>query len=58
MREEISVEGTRVGTLLLHATFASLYWHMLECAIGTLAIAIAALLLAYQLTSRMRGCML
>jgi diguanylate cyclase (GGDEF)-like protein len=58
MREEISVEGTRVGTLLLHVTFVSLYWHMLEYAIGTLAIAAVALLLAYQLTSRMRGRML
>jgi diguanylate cyclase (GGDEF)-like protein len=55
MREEISVEGTQVGTLLLQVTFASLYWQMLEYAIGTLAIAAVALLLAYQLTSRMRG---
>lgn len=58
MREEISAEGTRVGTLLLYVTFASLYWHLLEYAIGTLAIAAVALVLAYQLTRRMRRRML
>lgn len=58
MREEISVEGTRVGTLLLHVTFASLYQHMLEYAIGILAIAAVALVLAYQLTGGMRRRML
>ena len=58
MREEISVEGTRVGTLLLSVTFASLYWHLLEYAIGTFAIAVVALVLAYQLTGRTRRRML
>ena len=54
LREDINVEGTWVGTLVLQVSFASLYWHLLEYAIGVLGIAGVALALAYRLTRRLR----
>lgn len=54
LREDIQVEGTRVGTLLLHVSFSWLYWRMFEYAVGVLGIAAVALALAYRLTSGLR----
>ncbi|TXT41218.1 MAG: diguanylate cyclase/phosphodiesterase [Comamonadaceae bacterium] len=54
LREDIRMEGSQVGTLLLHVSFTSLYWRMLEYALGVLAIAAVALLLAYRLTAGLR----
>ena len=54
LRENINVEGIRAGTMLLQVSFTSLYWLMLEYAIGVLAIAAVALVLAYRLTGRLR----
>ncbi|MDD2925161.1 EAL domain-containing protein [Rhodoferax sp.] len=54
LRENIQMEGSQVGTLLLHVSFASLYWRMLEYALGVLAIATVALILAYRLTAGLR----
>jgi diguanylate cyclase (GGDEF)-like protein len=48
------MEGSQVGTLLLHVSFSSLYWRMLEYALGVLAIGAVALLLAYRLTAGLR----
>ncbi len=52
--DDVTVEGTKVGTLLLHVSFSSLYWRMLEFVLGVLGIAAVALLLAYRLTARLR----
>jgi diguanylate cyclase (GGDEF)-like protein len=54
LREDIEMEGNQVGTLLLHVSFSSLYWHLLEYALGVLAIGAVALLLAYRLTAGLR----
>ncbi|WP_296448580.1 putative bifunctional diguanylate cyclase/phosphodiesterase [Rhodoferax sp. UBA5149] len=54
LREDIRVEGSQVGTLLLHVSFSSLYWRMLEYALGVLGIATVALTLAYRLTRGLR----
>lgn len=54
LREDVRVEGTKVGTLLLRVSFAGLYWRMMEYAVGVLGIAGVALTLAYRLTSRLR----
>lgn len=54
LREDIHVEGTQVGTLLLHVSFSWLYWRMFQYAVGVLGIATVALALAYRLTSGLR----
>jgi diguanylate cyclase (GGDEF)-like protein len=54
LREDVRVEGTKVGTLLLRVSFSGLYWRMMEYAVGVLGIAGVALTLAYRLTSRLR----
>ncbi|MFZ3081797.1 putative bifunctional diguanylate cyclase/phosphodiesterase [Rhodoferax ferrireducens] len=54
LRGDIDIEGGKVGTLLLHVSFSSLYWRMLEYALGVLGIAAVALTLAYRLTSGLR----
>jgi diguanylate cyclase (GGDEF)-like protein len=54
LREDIQVEGTRVGTLLLHVSFSWLYWRMFEYAVGVLGIATVALALAYRITRGLR----
>ena len=54
LREDVHMEGSQVGTLLLHVSFTSLYWRMLEYALGVLAIATVALMLAYRLTAGLR----
>lgn len=54
LREDIRVEGARVGTLLLHVSFSWLYWRMFEYALGVLGIATIALTLAYRLTGGLR----
>ncbi|BCO25602.1 hypothetical protein MIZ03_0463 [Rhodoferax lithotrophicus] len=54
LREDIRMEGSQVGTLLLHVSFVSLYWRLLEYALGVLAIAAVALMLAYRLTAGLR----
>lgn len=52
--EDVRVEGTKVGTLLLRVSFSGLYWRMLEYAVGVLGIAGVALTVAYRLTARLR----
>ncbi|HEY8908384.1 MAG TPA: EAL domain-containing protein [Rhodoferax sp.] len=54
LRQDVHMEGSLVGTLLLHVSFTSLYWRMLEYALGVLAIATVALVLAYRLTAGLR----
>lgn len=54
LREDIRIENSKVGTLLLRVSFSSLYWQMLEYALGVLGIAAVALTLAYRLTTRLR----
>ena len=54
LREDVHMEGSQVGTLLMHASFVALYWRMLEYALGVLAIATVALVLAYRLTAGLR----
>lgn len=54
LREDINLDGSQVGTLMLHVNFSSLYWRMLEYALGVLAIGAVALLLAYRLTAGLR----
>lgn len=52
--EDILVQGRKVGTLVLHVSFSSLYWRLLEYALGVLAIASVALMLAFRLTAGLR----
>ncbi|MDP2367603.1 putative bifunctional diguanylate cyclase/phosphodiesterase [Rhodoferax sp.] len=54
LREDVRVEGTKVGTLLMRVSFSGLYWRMLEYAVGVVGIAGVALTLAYRLTGRLR----
>lgn len=54
LREDIKVEGTQVGTLLLHVSFSWLYGRMLEYAAGVLGIAMVALVVAFRLTGGLR----
>ncbi len=55
LREDIQVEGTQVGSLLLHVSFSWLYGRMFEYAVGVLGIAAVALALAYRLTRGLRS---
>lgn len=54
LREDVRVDGSKVGTLLLHVSFSSLYWRLFEYALGVLGIATVALALAYRLTGGLR----
>lgn len=54
LRESIVHEGIVVGSLLLHLSFDSLYWRMLEYALGVLGITAVALALAYRFTAGLR----
>jgi diguanylate cyclase (GGDEF)-like protein len=54
LREDVHIGDGQVGTLLLHVSLVSLYWRMLEYALGVLAIATVALTLAYRLTAGLR----
>lgn len=54
LREDVRVEGTKVGTLLMRVSFHRLYWRLLEYAMGVVGIAGVALALAYRLTGRLR----
>lgn len=54
LREDIQIEGVKVGTLLLRVDFASLYWRLLEYILGVIAIALIALALAHRFTARLR----
>ena len=53
-RDEIRVAGANAGTLVIHMSFVSLYWRLLEYAVGVTGIAAVALLLAYRFTRRLR----
>ncbi|MDD5029430.1 MAG: EAL domain-containing protein [Rhodoferax sp.] len=54
LREDVTIDGDKVGTLLLRISFLSLYWRMFEYALGVLGIAAVALTLAYRLTRGLR----
>lgn len=54
LRDDVRVEGTKVGTLLMRVSFQRLYWRLLEYAMGVVGIAGVALTLAYRLTGRLR----
>lgn len=54
LREEIYQEETRVGTLLLHVTYRSLYLRLLEYAASVIVIVAFGLLLARRFTQRLR----
>lgn len=54
MREEVYQDDTHVGTLLIHVTYKSLYWRLLEYAIGVIFIGAIALLLAHRFTVSLR----
>ena len=53
-RDEVRVVGAKAGTLVIHMSFVSLYWRLLEYAVGVTGIAAVALLLAYRFTRRLR----
>lgn len=55
LREEVRVDGDRVGTLLLEVNDSMLYWSLLEYAAGILLIATVACWLAFRLTRGVRG---
>lgn len=55
LREEVRVDGARVGTLLLEMDDSMLYWRLLEYAAGILLIAAVACWLAYRLTRGVRA---
>lgn len=54
IREEVYQDETRVGTLLLHITYASLYWSLLQYAIGVILIGAIALFSAHRFTVGVR----
>lgn len=57
LREEIFQSYTRVGTLLLHVTYESLYWRLLEQALSFFLIVVVALFLAHRFTVSLRKSM-
>ena len=57
IREEVFQDYTRVGTLLIHVTYESLFWRLLEYSIGIAAIMLVALLLARRFTVSLRKSM-
>ena len=54
IREEIYQDQTRVGTLLLHITHASLYWNLLQFAISVIFIGAIALFFSHRFTVSIR----
>ena len=54
IREEVYQDDTRVGTLLLHITYASLYWSLLQYSIGVILIGAIALFFAHRFTLGVR----
>ncbi|MFZ2852505.1 MAG: EAL domain-containing protein [Rhodocyclaceae bacterium] len=54
LSEEIRNDATKVGTLLLHVDFSSLYRRLLEYMLSVMAIALVALVLAQRFTARLR----
>lgn len=54
IREEVYQDETRVGTLLLHITYASLYWNLLQYSIGVILIGAIALFFAHRFTVGIR----
>lgn len=54
IREEVFQESVRVGTLLLHVTYDSLYWRLLEYALGVVLIIAFGFLLAHRFTLTLR----
>jgi len=54
IREEVYQDETRVGTLLLHITYASLYWSLLQYSIGVILIGAIALFFAHRFTVGVR----
>ena len=54
LREEIYQDDSRVGTLLIHVSFKSLYWQLAGFAISVLLIGTVALLLARRFTVNLR----
>lgn len=54
IREEVFQQAVPVGTLLLHVTYLSLYWRMLEYALGVVLIVAFGFLLAHRFTLTLR----
>lgn len=54
LRTEISQDGSRIGTLVLHVSYKQLYLNLLEYAIGLTLIGLVALLLANRFTAGLR----
>lgn len=54
IREEVFQEAAHVGTLVLHVTYRSLYWRMLEYAFGVVMIIAFGFLLAHRFTLGLR----
>jgi diguanylate cyclase (GGDEF)-like protein len=54
MREEITQDGTRVGSLVLLATHKPLYQNLLIYAVGLILIGVVALILARRFTASLR----
>ena len=57
IREEVFQDQARVGTLLIHVTYESLYWRLLEQALTIFGIVAVALLLARRFTDSLRKSM-
>ena len=57
IRKAVFQDETRVGTLLIHVTFESLFWRLLEYALGIASIVVVALLLAHRFTVNLRKSM-
>ena len=54
IREEVFQDSVRVGTLLLHVTYESLYWRLLDYALGVVLIIAFGFLLAHRFTLTLR----
>lgn len=57
LRMEVTQDGTRVGTLLLHVSEKSLYLQLLEYGIGLILVGLISLFLASRFTARLRKTM-
>ncbi|SFN64792.1 diguanylate cyclase (GGDEF) domain-containing protein [Formivibrio citricus] len=55
LRTEISQDGNRIGSLVLHVSHRQLYLNLLEYAVGLAAIGLVALLLARRFTAGLRN---
>lgn len=54
LRHEVVLDGAQIGTLVLHFTYKPLYWNLLKYAFGLIFIGLAAFLLAFRFTARLR----